>query len=371
MNATSGEPVSVAVVGAGLVGRRHAQALMAAGSGIRLHSIVDPAGPAREIAVDMGVPWFPTLSAMIAAGKPDGVILATPNDLHVDQGLTCVAEGIAALVEKPFSTNVASGERLVGAADAAGVTLLTGHHRRHNPLVGRAKAEIEAGAIGDIVSVGVLAWLYKPPDYFDVAWRREPGGGPVFINLIHDIDLLQFLCGRVRSVHAFDSSAVRANAVEDTAVIILAFESGALGTINVSDTIVAPWSWELTARDNPAYPATDELCYVIGGTHGSLELPGLRLWRNRNKRSWSEPVDMTRLVSGFDDPFILQVRQFAAVIRGREKPLVSGRDGLDALRVVEAVKRSAAEGHTVTVSVDKEVRQWSADTAAPSARDSG
>jgi len=357
MSSAFGERVSIAVVGAGVVGRRHVEAVTAAGSGIRLHSIVDPAEPARNIAASMGVPWFATLSDMIAAGKPDGAILATPNQLHVDQGMTCVAEGIPALVEKPFSTSVASGETLVRAADAAGVPLLTGHHRRHNPIMGRAKAEIEAGAIGDIVSVGVLAWLFKPHEYFDVAWRRQPGGGPVLINLIHDIDLLQFLCGRVLSVHAFESSAVRGNAVEDTAVVILIFANGALGTINVSDTIVAPWSWELTAHDNPAYPATDELCYVIGGTRGSLELPGLRLWRNRGKRGWREPIDVTPLAASLDDPFILQARQFAAVIRGREKPLVSGRDGLDALRAVEAVKRSAAEGQTVTVSVDKQVQR--------------
>ena len=148
------------------------------------------------------------------------------------------------------------------------------------------------------------------------------------------------------------SRAVRANATEDTAVVILAFESGALGTINVSDTIVAPWSWELTARDNPVYPATDESCYVIGGTHGSLDIPALRLWRNRDKRGWHEPIDVTRIASSDEDPFVLQVRQFAAVIRGEEKPLASGRDGLDALRVVEAVKRSTAEGQTMTVSLD-------------------
>ncbi len=356
MSSAFRERVSIAIVGAGLVGRRHAEAVRAAGSGINLHSIVDPAEPTREIAASMGVPWFATLSDMIAAGKPDGAIVATPNQLHVDQGLTCVAEGIPALVEKPFSTSVASGERLVRAAETAGVALLTGHHRRHNPLMRRAKAEIEAGAIGDIVSVGALAWLYKPDDYFNVAWRRELGGGPVLINLIHDIDLLQFLCGRIRSVHAFQSNAVRGNATEDTAVVIVTFANGALGTINVSDTIVAPWSWELTAHDNPVYPATDELCYLIGGTHGSLELPGLRLWRNRDKRGWQEPIDVTPLASGFDDPFILQARQFVAVIGGQEKPLVSGRDGLDALRVVEAVKQSAVEGETVTVSVDKEMQ---------------
>ena len=343
------EPISIAIAGAGLIGSRHAAAVLASGAA-RLHAIVDPAEAGGTLAARLGVPWYPSLDDLFAQGKPDGVILATPNQAHVEGGLACVAAGVPVLVEKPFATDVASGERLVAAAEAAGVAVLTGHHRRHNPLIQRARAEIDSGAIGQIVSVNATTWFFKPDDYFDVDWRRRKGAGPVFLNLIHDIDLMHYLCGAVTTVHALESNAIRGNAVEETAVITVRFESGALGTLNVSDTIVAPWSWELTARENPAYPPTTEPCYLIGGTHGSLELPGLRLWRNRATRSWWEPIDATQLPFGFDDPLVLQVRQFAAVIRGDAPPLVSGRDGLRALRVIEAVKQSAATGQTVGIA---------------------
>ncbi len=69
---------------------------------------------------------------------------------------------------------------------------------------------------------------------------------------------------------------MRGNPIEETAAILLSFANGALGTFSVSDTTAAPWSWELTARENPAYPATGQACYMIGGTEGALELPGLR-----------------------------------------------------------------------------------------------
>jgi len=339
--------VSLAVAGAGLIGKRHVTAIAEAGEAARLHTIVDPAPAARDYAASLGVPWFASLSDMFDAATPDGVILATPNAMHVDNALECVARGTPALVEKPISVDTTSARTLVEAAERTDVPILVGHHRRHNPLIAAAKAQIDSGAIGSIVAVHGMAWLYKPDDYFDVAWRREAGAGPVFINLIHDVDLLRHLCGEIVSVQALDSNAVRGNAVEDSAAILLRFESGALGTISVSDTVVAPWSWELTAKENPAYPPTAEACYVIGGTHGSLELPNLRLWSNPDKRGWWEAIDDAAIVVEAEDPLVRQIRHFTRVIRDGDPPLVSGREGLRTLAVIEAVKRAAATGETV------------------------
>jgi predicted dehydrogenase len=176
--------VSIAVAGAGLIGKRHVEAIAAAGEAVRLHAIVDPADTAAAYAADCGVPWYPSLSALLATDRPDGVILGTPNQVHVENGLECVAAGIPTLVEKPIAGDAASARRLVEAATRAGVPLAVGHHRRHNPLVAAAKAEIEGGALGRIVAVHGMFWLFKPDDYFDVAWRRQPGAGPLAVNLI-------------------------------------------------------------------------------------------------------------------------------------------------------------------------------------------
>lgn len=337
------DSVSIAVVGAGLIGRRHADAI-ASDPAARLHSVVDPSAAARDYAAALGVPWFRDLSAMIAAGAPDGAVLATPNQLHVENGLQCVEAGIPALVEKPIATDAAAARRLVERAEERGVPLLVGHHRRHNPLIAEARRRLERGAVGQIVSVQAMFWLYKPDDYFEADWRRQEGAGPIFLNLIHDVDLLRHLVGEVEQVQALESHVVRGNPVEDTAVILLRFTNGALGTVNVSDTIVAPWSWELTAGENPAYPATGEACYLIGGTHGALELPKLKLWTYQGKRSWWAPIDAAEIAVGQEDPLARQIGHFVDVVRGRAEPLVSGREGLRTLEVVEAVKRSAATG---------------------------
>ncbi len=343
------ERARIAVVGAGLVGRRHVEAIRMSARA-ELAIIVDPAEAGRAFAEAIGAPWAASLEEMIDAGGVDGAILATPNQAHVEGGLACVAAGLPVLVEKPLASDAESGRRLVEAAAAASVPLAVGHHRRHNPVIVRAKEMIAAGRLGAIATVHGAMWVRKPDDYFDVAWRRRQGGGPVYINLIHDIDLLQHLCGPIAEVSAMESRAIRGFEVEDSAVLALRFASGALGAMTVSDAVVAPWTWEMTARENPAYPATSEDAIRIGGTEASLALPSLTLWSDGGAHSWWAPISATRTPFDFADPLLRQIDQFAAVIRDGAAPLVSGADGLSALVVIEAAKRSASAGAPVRIA---------------------
>lgn len=341
--------VSLAVAGAGLIGKRHIQAIDAVPDAY-LSAIVDPADGVRELARGRGVSWYPDLASLFRKEKPDGVILATPNQLHVSNALECIDVGVPALVEKPLASDLAGAQRLAEASEAEGVALLVGHHRRHNPLIAAAKSKLNEGALGTIVSVHGMFWLMKPDDYFDVEWRRQPGAGPVLVNLIHDIDLLRHLVGEVVSVQAQASSIVRGHPVEETCAILLRFENGALGTFNVTDTAVAPWSWELTAAENPAYPATGQSCYFIGGTHGSLELPNMKLWSNPAKRSWWEPISANLFPQPSGDPLVRQISHFADVVQGHEAPLVSAREGLRSMELIDAIQRSAMSGDVVFLS---------------------
>lgn len=342
------EAVRIAVAGAGLIGRRHIEHILAE-PGATLHSVIDPAAGGAEIARRFGVPHFADFDAMLAADRADAIVYATPTQLHVANGEAAVAAGLPALIEKPIADDAAAAEALVTHAEAAGVPLLIGHHRRHNRMIQRAKDIIDAGRLGRIVGVHGFFWIMKPEDYFDVAWRREEGAGPILTNLIHDIDLLRYLVGEVSAVQAVTSNAVRGFAIEETAAITLSFENGALGTMAVSDAIVAPWSWEQTTGENPVYPQTDQSCYMIGGTHGSLTVPKLEVWSNADKRSWWEPFSVERTYSALEDPLRLQIAHFCRVVRGEEQPLVSGREGLATLRVIEAIKRAAREGGSVSV----------------------
>jgi len=332
--------IRLALAGAGLIGRRHADAIAQA-PGVRLVAVADPMG--EDWGRGRGLAWHADIDALIAMERPDGLIVATPNRAHVEAGMAAVAAGIPALIEKPVADTVAEAARLVEAARGAGVPLLAGHHRRHNPLIRAAKARIEAGEIGRAVTAQATCWLYKPDDYFDVAWRTQAGAGPVFINLIHDVDLMRHLVGEVTAVQAADRNAVRGHAVEDTAAAILHFEGGALGTVSVSDTVVAPWSWEMTSAENPAYPQTGESCYLIGGTRGALSVPDGTGW-SQEPRGWWETMDRACPGVRDTDPLVAQIEHFARVIRGEEAPLVSAEEGMRSLAVIEAIGRSARSG---------------------------
>ena len=248
------------------------------------------------------------------------------------------------LMEKPVSDDVATGWELVAATEQAGVPMLVGHHRRHSPLIRQAKEMLASGAVGRVTTVNGLCWFLKPKPYFDVAWRREPGAGVVLINLIHVIDDLRNLCGDIESVQALASNAVRGFAVEDTAAMLLRFRSGALGTISISDTVAAPWSWELTSGEDKAFPHTDEACYLVGGTEGAISVPRLEHWRHTGEQGWRSPIEAKHRVVPEQDPLVLQLRQFCRVVRREEAPLLDGREAMKTLEATLAVKESAATG---------------------------
>jgi predicted dehydrogenase len=340
------QDIKFAVVGAGLIGKSHASRILAQ-PGAALACIVDPDPAGRQFAQSLDVSWRCAIEDMFDKDDIDGVILATPSRLHAEGALACIANRCPVLVEKPLAISTEAAARIVAAADAADVAVLTGHHRRHGGIVKQARKILDRGVLGTVVSFQGTCWFHKPAEYFDVAWRVGPGGGPVHINMIHDINTLLHLFGEVDTVHALVSNRVRGGDVEDTAAILLGFASGVLGTITVSDTAVAPWSWEMTARENPDFPATSESCCLIGGTHAALSLPDLSIWRHQGERSWLNPLGKDRVHVAQEDPLAAQIRQFMAVIRGDAAPLVPAEEGLRTLRVVEAVMRSAASGQTM------------------------
>ena len=115
------------------------------------------------------------------------------------------------------------------------------------------------------------------------------------------------------------------------------FDGGALGTFLLSDTAASARSWEQTSRENASYAtADDEDCYHLAGTAGSLSVPTMRLRTYPGTPSWWEPFATTTVEVTRSDPLAHQIAHFADVIRGVAEPICSGRDGLDAVRVVDA-----------------------------------
>ncbi|NTF35043.1 Gfo/Idh/MocA family oxidoreductase [Rhizobium skierniewicense] len=159
-----------------------------------------------------------------------------------------------------------------------------------------------------------MIWaLLKPASYFKPDWRRRIGAGPILTNLVHDIDLLRFICGEISSVTAQTRASARSHEVEDTVAVLLAFDSGALGTLIGCDASPSPWSWDLNSGENPLFPISRENSYRFFGTEGSLEFPDLHLWRYRvdGEAGWTQPISREgRVVQADTDAYRLQFRHF-------------------------------------------------------------
>ena len=343
-------PTRIAVLGAGAIGRTHIDRI-GRDDTLALAAIADPTEAGQALARRLGVPWFASHVDALEATRPEGAVVATPNALHIPMALDCLARGVAALVEKPVADSVAEAQALVDAQARTGVPVLVGHHRRHNPIVRRARHLVDAGHLGPLVTANVMATFYKPDAYFDVAWRRQPGGGPVLINLIHEIDMLRFLCGEIASVQAVGSAGVRGFAVEDTAGAVLRFANGAVGTVLVSDTAVSPWCWDLCAGEQAQYPQQAVRSHFITGTQGALSLPDLAMWHYTGERHWHGELTQSTTPVHHADPYTAQLRHFAAAIQGTEAPLCTALDGLRTLQATLAVSEAARTGAAVSCTL--------------------
>jgi predicted dehydrogenase len=348
--------VRIAVAGAGLIGHRHIEEIRKSAT-CALASIVDPAEKFDGLARDAGVVRYASLGDMLAADRPDGVILATPNQMHAEQALECIRARVPMLVEKPVAHTLSEGIRLCEAAEAANVPILVGHHRRHSPILHRAVEVVRSGVLGQLVGVIGSAVFYKPDGagYYDGpnAWRRQPGGGPILLNMTHEVGNLRAMVGEIVAVQAFSSNATRGFPVEDTVAVGLRFANGALGSFLLSDTAACAKSWEQTSQENKEYPTyPDEDCYTIIGASGSLGVPTMRLkhYAAKEDRSWYKPFVEKTLELHRKDPLTEQIKHFGAVIRGEVEPLVTARDGLQNVRVTEAIVEAARTGTTVSTA---------------------
>ncbi len=340
-------PLRIAVIGAGLIGRRHITVAQDEPAAV-LAGVVEPNPETAAAATQAGATVHPTIDALAAAGPVDAAIVATPNAAHRQSAIDCIQRGWAVLVEKPIADTPEAAADIIAAATAAGLPLLVGHHRRHHDCIAVTRRLIDDGGLGRLAAVSVQWAVRKPDAYFDQAWRLGTGGGPVMINMIHDIDLLRHLCGEIVGVTAETGSEQRGHAIEDSAAVLLRFANGALGTIMLTDAALSPWSWEGASGENPGIATSGQAPYRLMGSAGSLELPSMRLWQtNTPQADWSMTLECETVPHRRTDPLPAQLRHFLAVARGEAEPLIDGADGLATLVATQAVLESARRQKTI------------------------
>lgn len=336
--------IAIGVIGAGLIGRKHLKKIVE-------HPDYDLAGIAdvnRDAVAAQypGVPVFADHRDLLDQARPDAVIIASPNQVHAGIGIDCARRGIHILVEKPVTDTLEAAAELIAAVRQAGIRTLVGHHRRHHDQVQILRGLLGTGEIGSLVGVSAIWAVFKPDAYFQVApWRTQAGGGPVLINLIHEIDFLRFTAGEITAVGAVASNRQRHFAVEDTAAAVMEFAGGAIGTIIASDSAVSPWSIEQGTGEAAEFPFSGESSYRFFGSHGALEFPTLVRWSQPDgDRTWNKPVQAQRLFATTIDPYRAQLDHFRDVIRGTAASLQTVEDGARTLVATLAITEAAATG---------------------------
>ena len=343
----------ILVVGAGLMGKQHIR-LIKENKNCELAAIISIDDEANQLVANTNqTQLYPSLEIFLNKEQVDGVIIASPNQFHAEQARLCIEAEIPVLIEKPITSSIEDGLALVDLIKRKNAKALIGHHRIYSPLMIEAKKIIQSGKLGRLVSIIGSAQFYKPDNYFlEGPWRKELGGGPILINLIHEIGNLRMLCGEIRAVQAISSSAIRKFPVEDTVAINFQFENGTLGSFMLSDTASSSHSWEHTSKENPNYPyCNDQDCYFIAGTLGSLNIPTMiiKSFKKDLVPSWLNEFTQEKITISRNDPLNSQLKHFIDVINGNAEPCVSAIDGLRNLQVAWAIRDSGKKNRLINV----------------------
>ena len=346
--------VTVAIIGAGLIGPRHAQSIIRC-VGAELSCIVDPSSSARAVAEAFSVPVFKSIQEMITHGsKPEAAIVCTPNSTHVPVSKELFAAGIHVLVEKPMSTTIQDGRDLIEAAKISGKHLLVGHHRRFNPYITAAKQALSSAIIGRPIALSGIWALYKPASYFSppTEWRAQhDGGGVIFINMIHEVDILHYLFGPIVRVHAERTKSTRGNEAEEGAAIIVCFHSGLVGTFLIVDSCPSSHNFESGTGENPTIPQAGKDFIRVFGEEGTLSIGDMVVTKHVENeiKNWANPLQECRLQVGREVPFDEQIKNFVDVINDKATAKCTGEDALRAIVVCESIKQALADGRSVDV----------------------
>ena len=332
------------VVGAGTAGKRHISAIAECRS-TTLVGIVDTNTAVLERLERPEITCAASLNDLLTSTHLDGVVVATPTDLHVEPVLQSLAAGKSVLVEKPVADSISDSRRIADAARVAGKPVLVGHQRRFHRQVIETRRILRSGELGRLVMLSGQWGVKKHDSYYAMPWRRRREAGPVMINLTHEIDMLRFLCGEIEDVFAYSGHKVENLDKEDAAVIALRFHSGVLGAFAASDRVISPWAWEFSTGENVICPATGQNYLRFFGTDASLEFPNLVIWRQDGiNGDWTKPIHPEPKSIAYDNPFLRQIEHFAQVSLGQASPHLTVADAARTVEVARAVLQASDSG---------------------------
>ena len=357
------EKLRLGILGCGVIGPHHARAIAGLESA-ELVAVADVVPElAEELAGEYGCSSYGSLGEMLSGVDLDAMCVCTPSGMHAEDAIAALEAGKDVVIEKPVDVSLKAADRLLEVQRATGRKVAVVSQHRFDPATRAVHEVVSRGEFGRLTSGSAEVRWWRSQSYYDSGgWRGtwELDGGGVLINqAIHSIDLLQWLMGPVVEVTAYTGLLAHEKIeVEDTAVAILKFAGGALGTI-VATTAAYPG---LTARialhgdRGSAVIDDDELTYFHaagegeeGDAYGSC---------GGDNQAWQVMEQYGKAESGPGagaNPGSLsmahrdQIRDFVEAVRERREPSINIEEGRKPLAIIQGIYESARTGSPVRI----------------------
>lgn len=333
-------PIHVGLIGGGNISETHARAARAI-PGLEIAAVY---GTNRErvsrLAREFGSTSYDNLKTFLNHRPMDLVIIGSPSGLHAEHGIAAARRALHVLTEKPIDISTSRADALIAAANEANVKLGVLFQDRTKPHVHQLKSWLEQGVLGKPVFVDARVKWYRPPEYYSQShWRGTlalDGGGALINQGIHTVDLVLYLLGDVVRAEARTATVFHKIEAEDTAVAVLEFASGVLGTLHA------------TTAAYPGYPRRVEITGTEGTVileHDRIVAAGLRnapdLLATLSDSTPDQNQSATSAaVSDFRGHQAL-LEDFLQAIEKNRPPLCDGREGRRSLALVEKIYESA------------------------------
>jgi len=344
-----GETVKILIAGLGSIGRRHFRNLIALGeTDLILLRTRKATLPDDELAC---FPVESDIHEALEKQPPDAVVVANPTALHLDIAIPAAEAGCHILIEKPVSHTLEGLDILQKAARKSGSKILVGFQFRYHPTLNKARELIQSGRLGQVLTLHAHWGEYLPnwhpwEDYRQGYAARADLGGGVIGTLTHPLDYLRYLLGEIKALWSFNShlSPLKVD-VEDVAEIGLKFASGAIGGVHLNYVQRPP----VHRLEIVGVNGTLRWDNADGSLH-FYKMPAP--FGSYEKDPPPAVLETFSLPDGFDrnDLFLAQTRHFLEAARGESEPACTLDDGIRAMELVLAAKKSQSTFRTVKFS---------------------
>lgn len=325
------------IVGCGAISKWHVAAINEIENAELIGVFNTPKSFAEDFAKENNCRVFDTYEEMLTCEDIDIVNICTPSGTHAPLAIEAANHKKNVIVEKPMAITKEQIEEVIASVENNNIKLAVISQLRFDENIQRVKKAIDSGELGDILLGDIYMKYYRSPEYYSSsAWRGTwamDGGGALMNQGIHGIDILQYLMGPVKSVSGICKTLARDIEVEDTASLVVEYESGAVGVIQGTTCV------------EPGYPRIIE----ITGTRGTVSLRETDIIKwDVDGKTLDLPIDVEGSTNGSRDPggismnsHLPQIQDMVNAIEEDRAPMVDVYEGKKPVEVILAAYESS------------------------------